>query len=252
MQQRDHRPSRLAPTAIAALVLAVAGVLPAAAATYHVTDLGPMGASAGNGAVADPIDAFERGLLPAPAAAPPGTVAYARNGGGHVVGGAFDEVTGGVQALLVRDGTAVQLGDFANGAGFSIPYGINDRDEVVGMASRGSNLSGQAWTAFRWHDGALQDLGTLPGAPAGAYSAALGINAAGTVVGYATRTADLADAVAFVWQGQQMQDLNTLVDGSGAGWRLQRAARIEADGSIVGAGLRDGQAHAFRATPVQQ
>lgn len=46
-----------------------------------------------------------------------------------------------------------------------------------------------------------------------------------------------------------MTDLNTLLDGSGAGWTLNWANDINDLGQIVGIGTIGGQTHAFLLTP---
>ena len=57
--------------------------------------------------------------------------------------------------------------------------------------------------------------------------------------------------MAFLHDGTTMFDLNTLLDASGAGWRLTCATAINARGAITGIGTVNGVSHAFLATPAK-
>src|SRR5207244_7127317 len=92
-----------------------------------------------------------------------------------------------------------------------LAYAINDVGEVVG-----SSASGRVADAFLWTpaspngtSGTMTDLGTFPGfSPGFSYSWALGINSAGTVVGYALdfSTSAYQDR-AFVFTGGVMYEI---------------------------------------------
>jgi probable HAF family extracellular repeat protein len=92
------------------------------------------------------------------------SAAYAVNGRGDVAGQSNGH------AFLYRDGLMRDLGTL--GGGGSIAKGINDRGEVVGMASDAHGIP----TPFLY-DGAMR---ALPGPP---QSAAIDINQRGTIVG---------------------------------------------------------------------
>ena len=109
---------------------------------------------------------------------------------------------------------------------------INPDAQVTGYARTATG----ARHAFRWEQGKMADLGTLPGA---ANSAGAAINVAGDVVG-APR--------AFVMNNGVMTDLNSLLP-AGSGWVLQAAHGIDGYGHIVGTGVVNGQARGFFLTP---
>src|SRR5262249_50373879 len=113
--------------------------------------------------------------------------------------------------------------------------------------------------AVLFNNGSVTDLGVLSGDKS---SAALGINNAGTVVGFSSgQPPDIALFVAplienatssqhaFVYSNGIMYDLTRqLVNGSG--WALASANAINNAGQIVGTGVINQQQHAFLLTPV--
>lgn len=91
----------------------------------------------------------------------------------------------------------------------------------------------------------ITDLGTL----GGTYSAALGINDAGQIVG-SSMTAVGAQR-AFLHSGGVMYDLNSLIP-DGSGWLLIAATGINDNGQIVGTGFINSRPSSFLLTPQGQ
>src|SRR2546422_856298 len=80
----------------------------------------------------------------------------------------------------------------------------------------------------------------------GTSSYAYGINGAGSVVG----TGDMSDGSmhAFLYSGDVMLDLNTLLAGN-SGWVLSGAYSINTGGQIIGFGYHNGQSREFQLDP---
>ena len=94
------------------------------------------------------------------------------------------------------------LGSF--GGWYSHPNWINDNGDVVGISSTADDTR----RAFYWHDGVLENLGTVG---TDDRSTAVGINNNGLIVGY-TYGSDGSEIRAFISdQGGALVDLNTLI-----------------------------------------
>lgn len=123
----------------------------------------------------------------------------------------------------------------------SSAHDVNDQVHVCGWSLLQPN--NPASRGFLWADGIMKSVGTL----GGIYSAAFGLNNLDQVVGASTR-AD-GTQVAFLWSNDQLLDLNSLLP-PGSGWLLTAAWDIDADGVIVGEGVRpDGRTRAFLLAP---
>jgi probable HAF family extracellular repeat protein len=146
-------------------------------------------------------------------------------------------------AFIFNGTTNIDLGTF--GGSRSIAYDINASGHAVGFADVTMGGAAPPRHAFKWNGTALQDLGVLPG---GMRSQAYSINSSGIVVGYSEVIG--APSHAFVHDGTQMYDLNTLVTNLPVGWTLVEARGINDGGQIVGHGTTlGGETHAFLLTP---
>lgn len=162
------------------------------------------------------------------------SAAYGINAAGQAAG--YGMTSGGMfRAFLWSPSTGYDVLGTLGGAN-SYAMGLNDAGQLAGSAQV---LSGYLH-AFRSNGSTLQDLGTLGGSSSYAY----GINQAGDVVGNSSINI-AGDSHAFLFAGGAMLDLNTLIDPS-SGWLLDQAFAINGSGQIVGGGLLNGVAHAFR------
>jgi probable HAF family extracellular repeat protein len=149
-----------------------------------------------------------------------------------------------IHALLWDKGKPLDLGNLGGPtgqAGGNIAWGINNRNEVIGV----SDLPGDStFHAFRWTKATgMQDLGTLPGDVA---SSGSGINDAGIVVGLSLDAK--FNGRAFLWRNGNMTDLNTLAPTSPL--FLLSACSINFQGQITGLGVTStGDLHAYLAIP---
>jgi probable HAF family extracellular repeat protein len=126
--------------------------------------------------------------------------AKALNKKGDVVGESDDPITGAYEAFLYKEGKMTGLGVLVSG-GFSVAYGVNDSDEVVGASY--SKVGGTTvGHAFLYRKGKLQDL-----TPGDVSSVATAINNIGQVTGF------FKGGHAFLYSNGQFQDLATLPTG---------------------------------------
>ena len=173
----------------------------------------------------------------------PDGLAFAINDQGQAVG--YSGVcAGAIHAVLWENETAVPLPDFGTGA---IAQGINQQGQIVGIV--GSADGTTEFAAF-WQNGAITNLGTLPGDFA---AIATGINNRGQVVG-STLDSGFNWSHGFIWQDGVMTDLNTLIPAS-SNLFITMANKINERGQISGMGTvlsgpDAGKIHAFLATPV--
>jgi probable HAF family extracellular repeat protein len=178
------------------------------------------------------------------------------NGSGQAVG--YAATAGDTAAHAFRtaaNGPIVQgvggsdLGTLGGTLSFAI--GINASGQVVGD----SRTTGDAvYHAFRTaangpvvQGAGGSDLGTL----GGSNSIAIGINAAGQVVGYSHTSGDATHHAFFADVTGPMVDLNTLIE-PGSGWVLTSACGINDSGQIAGEGMVGVQTHAFLLTPTPE
>ena len=180
--------------------------------------------------------------------------AHAINDSGQAAGGsgvcaAFNPVwltnLQPLHALLWESGKVVDLGNLGGtGHGDGImALNLNNNGQVIGS----SDLPGDAtFHAFLWtHETGMQDIGTLPG---DVDSAAIGINDNGQIVGVSIDAN--FNPRAFLRQGQELIDLNTLVPADSP-LDLASACSINAAGEIVGFAFDSSfNVHAYLAVPI--
>jgi probable HAF family extracellular repeat protein len=173
----------------------------------------------------------------------PDGFAFGINNQGQAVGDS-GICAGAIHAVLWENGTAVPLADFGTGA---VAYGINDQSQIVGLVSSPDNTT---FYGALWQNGAITNLGTLPGDRA---ALATGINNRAQVVG-STMDSNFNWSHAFIWQEGVMIDLNTLFPAD-SNLFATMANKINERGQISGmatvlSGPDAGKIHAFLATPV--
>jgi len=120
---------------------------------------------------------------------------------------------------------------------------INDSGEIVGYADTTTNTSAAYWTSG-------SSSAIVLGAVDCTNTAALALNNLGQIVGFAY-TSYRAGPSACIWMNHQQlaQDLNGLIP-TNSGWVLNDATAINGLGEIGGAGLFNGQPHAFALIPI--
>ena len=173
----------------------------------------------------------------------PDGVAYGINNQGQAVG--YSGTCTIPNAVMWENNTATPLPDL--GAPGAVAFFINDQGQIVGQVT---SADGTTAYAALWQNGAITNLGTLPG-DLGAYAS--GINNQGQVVGTTYDFSGNFDH-GFIWQNGVMTDLNTLFP-AGANLYATMANEINERGQISGmatvlSGPHAGETHAFLATPV--
>lgn len=134
-------------------------------------------------------------------------------------------------------------------------YVINNDGQVAGVSAfpgpqgpNGEPGPSTLYHAFFWdRESGLHDLKTLQG---DTYSAGLGLNDEGTVVGGSLDAQN--NPTAYVWTQGKMRDLNCLVPADTPFTFLLVAFSINNAGQIAGFGVTADGPHAFLATPTQQ
>jgi probable HAF family extracellular repeat protein len=188
---------------------------------------------------------WERGkaqALPTVGSDPDG-IAYGINNQGQAVG--YSGTCTLPNAVMWEKGTATPLPDL--GVPGAVAFFINDQGQIAGQVT---SSDGTTAYAALWQNGAITNLGTLPG-DLGAYAS--GINNQGQVVG-TTFDSKFNFDHGFIWQNGVMTDLNTLFP-EGSNLYATMANEINERGQISGmatvlSGPHMGEVHAFLATPV--
>lgn len=120
---------------------------------------------------------------------------------------------------------------------------INSDGVIVGSVYLARQRPLDPRFAFILANGVSANLGSL----GGLQSIALALNDSGVVVGTSEDPARAWHA--FVHEGGTIADLNTKLSGGGEGWVLTTANGINASGSIVGTGLKNGETRAYLLVP---
>ena len=135
--------------------------------------------------------------------------------------GAFALVLTMILAALVLaprvsgDGFIRDLGTLYPSEPLSSAYGINQAGQIAGTSQ---DDDGRFSHGFVWDNGTMTDIGSL----GGAYTAALGINDAGQVVGRTYNASGYARA--FLWESGAMTDLNIGTDS--LAWDINNRAQV--------------------------
>lgn len=156
-----------------------------------------------------------------------GSYAMDINNSGKIVGGESGAINPGV----LLDGTTVtSLGTL--GGDTSIPYAINETDQIVGTAQ---TTTSNELVPFFWENGSMQSMGSLGGTSGRAYD----INNNGLAVGFSNNGS--GHSRAFVWlEGRGMMDLGTL------GGDQSEATAVNDANEVVGwSETTSGYQHAF-------
>jgi uncharacterized membrane protein len=203
------------------------------------------------------------------------------NDKGLIVGGAVMETGGHVIPILWTGGKPKALPTLS-GATYSVARTLNSRGQIIGNSGSGSNSRAVLWEGKR-----LTELAGLPGYTAtwaadidetgsmivgcvsigqtgraavwinrvpyllpdlgGSSSCANAVNRRGVVAGAATLPNGAQRAT--LWRGEQLTDLNTLLD-PGSGWDLRAAYDVNDAGWVVGYGSRNGTIRGFLLRPI--
>lgn len=161
---------------------------------------------------------------------------------GQVVGGSTLTGEGYGHAYLWTHGAMQDLGFLGGSISFAEANAINDDGEIAGH----SYTPDETVRGFRWKNGVMTDLGSVPGYDC---SNTGSINATGQIVGWAYRC-DQSSVHAALWEkGRPGVDLNTFVP-PGSDFELIEADFISDTGEITGFGfLPNGDEHAFLLIP---
>jgi probable HAF family extracellular repeat protein len=214
----------------------------------ETTDPDPGCAPSKPGKIIAPV-MWEKGkvrALPTVAGDPDGFV-QGVNDKGQAVGASGTCTNVQLHAILWQNGTALPLPNL--GRAGSDAYAINDHDQIVGFVQ---SPDGSTIFASLWHNGAVRNLGTLPGDFA---AFATGINNQGQVVG-STFDSTFSWSHGFIWQDGVMTDLNTLIPAD-SNLFIIAASNINQSGQVSGmatvlSGPDKGKIHAILLTPAKE
>jgi probable HAF family extracellular repeat protein len=162
-------------------------------------------------------------------------VASAINDAGMIVG------RSGQGPILIQGTSITSLGNLG------LPAGAANAINASGIVVGGSNVASGGVAGFVWANGAISNLGTLGGSSG---TNALGVNAAGVIVGQSPKD-EFGTYHAFIYSGGILQDLNDLVTPN-SGFTIINATDINSSGQIVGSAITGGQRHAVLLSPIPE
>jgi len=142
---------------------------------------------------------------------------YAINDAGVIVGESDNNAP---RAFRWENGTMTDLGTL--GGTSAVAHGINNRGQIVGIASNGT-----VSRAFLWENGAMRDLGAADGST-DTFARAWAIDDAGVAVGFSRSAAGVSQATR--WAGGTAESLGSL----GTGTLFSEALGVSDAGMIVG------------------
>jgi len=149
---------------------------------------------------------------------------------------------GAARAGTVQLAAMYTVTDLVPGASFAAATGMNSAGVVVGTFSLPTDPPGVV-RAFRYADGALTELGTLPGFEQSTFATA--INNRGEIVGSAE------GSYGYLLKGDRFTRLDSLPAVQAKGWRHLEPAGINDRGWIVGTGVNaSGDLRGFLLMPV--
>ena len=166
------------------------------------------------------------------------------------------EPIGTVHAIFWNNGIPFEM-HLPQHSGFRIyggPRAINNSGQVVINADYldepgAKSGLGVEVRCYVWQNGAVTDLGVLPGFS----MSAIAINNQGQVIGNATMTGAISqnnNTRPFLWQSGTLYDLNSLV--SHKGWTMTHVSGFNNRGQIIGSGEGNHKVYGFLLTPISQ
>jgi len=165
------------------------------------------------------------------------SAAYAINASG-VIAGQADAADGSFHAVVSNGGVWTDLG---------VPFGYasSGATAIAGSGRVAGTLTNElgATMGFVWTPSEPTGMTLLGALTPGGDSQAYGVNSSGLVVG-------TSDGVAFLFDANGIENLNTLLDPKSSGWELESATAINDLGQIVGTGYYDDALHGFLLEPV--